>query len=321
MCDQQAGYANHKIILTGFSRGAHAARALTLLITDLGIIQPRGIHEFDTLFKDWIRYRGSENNPDTDARMREIRENPQRAEYIRYSVWVDTCAVFDTVGTMGTPWPWINPRVDQKLGFVSKRIGHVRKAYQAMALDEKRKDFPVNLWEEPTAGQQVRQCWFRGSHSDVGGGGNRFLSNLSLVWMISLIEADPELDILFDTRRLTNLLTMTLTPLALTDSHTGKYKVVGKDRRRPGEHPDTEQIHMSVHLLDSRLPSCKVLSHRWPDTPMPNEIRWYWQASAGQVWESEQEWPPNSMRPVNEERYDRYKSHEKHYLRIMGLVD
>ena len=43
--------------------------------------------------------------------------------------------------------------------------------YHALAIDEKRRDFPPCLWDEANAvpGQTIEQVWFAGSHSDVGG--------------------------------------------------------------------------------------------------------------------------------------------------------
>jgi uncharacterized protein (DUF2235 family) len=73
------------------------------------------------------------------------------------------------------------------LGFVftDVNIGHhlelpasVQHCFHAMALDEKRSSFEVTRVER---GYEV---WFRGVHSDVGGGnGNKGLNNISLRWM------------------------------------------------------------------------------------------------------------------------------------------
>ncbi len=74
------------------------------------------------------------------------------------------------------------------LGATDLNIGHhltlskksVKYACHALALDERRPSFlPTRLW----GGTEV---WFRGAHSDVGGGnGNRGLNDLTLHWMMS----------------------------------------------------------------------------------------------------------------------------------------
>ncbi|HVW04340.1 MAG TPA: DUF2235 domain-containing protein [Vicinamibacterales bacterium] len=74
------------------------------------------------------------------------------------------------------------------LGVTDLNIGHhltlpkanIRFVCHALALDERRPSFlPTRLW----GGTEV---WFRGAHSDVGGGnGNRGLNDVTLHWMMS----------------------------------------------------------------------------------------------------------------------------------------
>ena len=64
--------------------------------------------------------------------------------------------------------------------------------YQAVAIDEKRKKFPISLWDESKKddGQIIEQVWFAGVHSDVGGWyDERDLSDITLKWMIEKAEA------------------------------------------------------------------------------------------------------------------------------------
>ena len=63
----------------------------------------------------------------------------------------------------------------------------VANAYHAVSIDERRKDFPVSLWDESEvfAGQTIEQVWFAGVHSDVGGWfEERGLPNITLQWML-----------------------------------------------------------------------------------------------------------------------------------------
>jgi hypothetical protein len=54
-----------------------------------------------------------------------------------------------------------------------------------MAINEKRTFFPVLKWN---ANPKVRQVWFAGVHSDVGGGyKNKGLSDTALKWMIDSV--------------------------------------------------------------------------------------------------------------------------------------
>jgi hypothetical protein len=63
--------------------------------------------------------------------------------------------------------------------------GRVRHAYQALALDERRKPFAPSVWEaKPKDGQVVEQVWFAGVHSAVGGGNpDTGLSGVAFQWM------------------------------------------------------------------------------------------------------------------------------------------
>jgi hypothetical protein len=53
-----------------------------------------------------------------------------------------------------------------------------------MALDERRRDFPVTRWNSD---KRVEQVWFIGAHSDVGGGypaAESGLSDIAFDWML-----------------------------------------------------------------------------------------------------------------------------------------
>jgi len=63
----------------------------------------------------------------------------------------------------------------------------VKYGYHAVSLDERRKKFPVSLWQEEGVppDQTIEQTWFAGVHSDVGGWyEERGLSDTALVWML-----------------------------------------------------------------------------------------------------------------------------------------
>jgi len=88
--------------------------------------------------------------------------------------------VWETVLTLGRKR---NPR---HLGDrPSPRVEHAR---QALALDERRSDFRPHIWKErsaPPCEQSLRQRWFAGVHSNVGGGYvDDGLANEALKWML-----------------------------------------------------------------------------------------------------------------------------------------
>ena len=63
----------------------------------------------------------------------------------------------------------------------------MRYGYHAISADEKRKKFPVSLWDEgrKRSHQTIEQVWFPGGHSDVGGWyAETGLSDIALKWML-----------------------------------------------------------------------------------------------------------------------------------------
>jgi uncharacterized protein (DUF2235 family) len=102
-----------------------------------------------------------------------------------YPAGVDFLGVFDTVGALGVPgFHRLAPRFhDVQLS------SQVRRARHALAIDETRLKFAPTFWEAPdddaaTEDERVKQVWFEGAHSDVGGGYRETgLSDTSLLWM------------------------------------------------------------------------------------------------------------------------------------------
>jgi len=59
---------------------------------------------------------------------------------------------------------------------------NIEEIYHALSLDEKTKGFQPTLWQS----EAIKQCWFSGYHSDIGGGNPDVgLANITLVWMIA----------------------------------------------------------------------------------------------------------------------------------------
>lgn len=76
---------------------------------------------------------------------------------------------------------------------------HIEQAYQALALNEPRDDFDCTKFEQSEGGrlkkQVLKQCWFVGAHSDIGGGYEQHdLADLTLTWMAANISASISLN-------------------------------------------------------------------------------------------------------------------------------
>ena len=87
--------------------------------------------------------------------------------------------VWDIVGQFGAPGEHIN--AGHNLHFP----GNVEHCFHAMALDESRLLFPLTrLGKGRNTSAKLQEVWFRGVHSDIGGGnGNRGLNWIALNWM------------------------------------------------------------------------------------------------------------------------------------------
>ena len=87
--------------------------------------------------------------------------------------------LWDIVGEFGLPGRFVNAGHDLHMP------PNVARCYHAMALDERRLLFPLTRLHhgiDPTG--RIREVWFRGVHSDVGGGNaNRGLNWIALNWL------------------------------------------------------------------------------------------------------------------------------------------
>jgi uncharacterized protein (DUF2235 family) len=105
---------------------------------------------------------------------REIKDSGGRPVKIRF------LGLFDVVGSFGIPIN-LGPLKFQEynLGYETKLPANVEYCFHAMALDECRQTFRV------TRIKGAYEVWFRGSHSDVGGGnGNTGLNAITRCWML-----------------------------------------------------------------------------------------------------------------------------------------
>ena len=164
------------IFLFGFSRGAFTARSTAGLLRNSGLLRkPHAAR-----FKDALDlYRRPDAHPDSDEAQRFRQAYAQEVEIAFIGVW-------DTVGALGVPG-FRGLRFRKKLyAFHDVELsGRVRRGYQALALDERRKPFAPSIWEaKPKDGQVVEQVWFAGVHSAVGGGNrDTGLSGVAFLWM------------------------------------------------------------------------------------------------------------------------------------------
>lgn len=171
------------IYLFGFSRGAYTARSVAGMIANCGL--PTGSFTDNCVQQAFAAYRDPANRASILAGLGACGLGNANIQMI---------GVWDTVGSLGIPA--IFGGIDEaKYGFLDTTLHpDVRNAFQSLAIDEHRCEFPATLWTgSPSPGQTIEQVWFSGCHCDVGGGtlitgavdaGTR-LCDISMSWMVS----------------------------------------------------------------------------------------------------------------------------------------
>ena len=200
----------NKVFIFGFSRGSYAARRLAGLISHSGIpVKAKDVE------LGWQIY---------------LKQDVHSAQHLKekgkfFDINIEVLGVWDTVKT--TTDPDFN---DHKLPDC------VLSGYHAIAIDEKRKFFPVLKWNKDS---RVTQYWFAGVHSDVGGGYKESgLSDGTLKWMVDRAYTHG---LKFKKQSMDKL---KVDPLGmLHDSYTGIWKPFGTKKRSI---PADAIIHNSV---------------------------------------------------------------------------
>lgn len=165
------------VFLFGFSRGAFTARSLAGMIAVAGL----PTKNFDDALVEaaFNAYRNKDQRAQILAEL--------QAKYAMDDAKLTMVGVWDTVGSLGIPaiFGAVSPVV---FGFLDTGLHpDVLNAYQALAIDERRAEFPATLWTgTPNPNQTLDQVWFTGVHCDVGGGyPEHGLSDITFAWMLS----------------------------------------------------------------------------------------------------------------------------------------
>jgi uncharacterized protein (DUF2235 family) len=171
------------LYLFGFSRGAYTVRALCGLINNCGILK-RPVARL--ISEAWKIYKNPQAkfHPDGDG------AKEFRASHSHASRKVHFVGVWDTVGALGIPFS-VMGLFDSHDEFYDTKMGaNVSYARHALSIDEQREDFEPTVWT-PRTGVDLKQVWFAGVHSDIGGSyppdkhtGN-CAADIPLAWMLA----------------------------------------------------------------------------------------------------------------------------------------
>lgn len=165
-----------EIFIFGFSRGAFTARSLAGFVGSSGLLKRQRLGD---VAKAWNYYRtATERSPKGFC--------SSYGSECHEDVTVNFLGVWDTVGALGIPSSLLGTFVNDDYQFHNTRPSRsVKVARHALAIDEFRDEFVPTLWTgSQPEGSDIRQVWFAGAHSDVGGGYARSaLSDIPLHWM------------------------------------------------------------------------------------------------------------------------------------------
>ena len=212
--------AGDSVFLFGFSRGAYTARSLAGMIGAAGL--PTKNFTADMVNIAFDAYRAVDKNTRQQTLQKlancDMDSNPN----------IEMVGVWDTVGSLGIPSA-IGQVDPVAYGFLDTSLNpKIKHGYHALAIDERRAQFPPTLWSGPIAPTQtLEQVWFTGAHSDVGGGepsdgaGTTALSDITLCWMMDKASA---LGLQFDPA-VQNLYTCPISPEYALDVFHESWKI------------------------------------------------------------------------------------------------
>jgi hypothetical protein len=171
-----------EIVILGFSRGAYTARSLAGMLATVGLLTKVALVEERLPWAVHLYQATAMPSGAFGESVDEFKHDHCHAAKVTF------LGVFDTVGALGVPgFERETPR------FHNVQLSdQVLCARQALAIDETRLKFAPSLWEAPsevegppTEDPRVKQVWFEGAHSDVGGGyAETGLSDTALLWMV-----------------------------------------------------------------------------------------------------------------------------------------
>jgi uncharacterized protein (DUF2235 family) len=195
-----------RVFLIGFSRGAFTVRSLGGVLSLCGIPQrdfggksprdPKNKKGRLALVEEAVEKVYKHYGDDQKKRERIALGAAYRDRYDSISIegsdppFPYFIGVWDTVRALGIPGS--SDLVFWRHAFHDATLNpHVPYARQALSIDENRQIFAPEIWDESEetaeakARGRIKQVWFPGVHSDVGGGYRETgLSDLALEWMV-----------------------------------------------------------------------------------------------------------------------------------------
>jgi len=191
--------------------------------------------------------------------------------------------LWDVVGSFGLSFNNILHFQEINLGWEIDHVAScVQHCFHAMALDERREAFGVTRLNADHTLANVQELWFRGVHSDVGGGNrNTGRSNIALNWMLDrAVECGVPIDPL--KRKKPKYAQIDLA------AKISENKDIQRDERRrvlPGDaiHPTAEPVRLAVDESHTSTVFSE-LKYNWSGVMLEAGCTYRFIVSSGERW-------------------------------------
>ncbi len=180
--------AGDEVYLFGFSRGAAQVRALARFMDWVGGIPKKAdAYYIPVFYRNYLESRGEVSSFEVIKKINE--KKPRDPIKTIIPVPIQFLGVWDTVMALGSRIKKSGQNTstrERAFHVADSPAARVKVARQALAIDERRADFRPEIWKEPRSdSQSLKQAWFCGVHSNIGGGYQKDgLANEALHWML-----------------------------------------------------------------------------------------------------------------------------------------
>lgn len=191
-----------RIYVVGFSRGAYTSSALVGMLRTVGLLRPGAENLVPYALKLYAQSGNHGASKEAEQRFWEQRSefddtfgNPGFPD--RFAQQVEFLGLWDTVKSVG--WFNLKARFDQAHWPFTHKVPNVRHGRLALALQEKRRFYAAYRFDPAEVARpdrNLKELWFTGVHSDVGGyfRDDHSLSDIAFHWMVGEA-ADCGLDV------------------------------------------------------------------------------------------------------------------------------
>ena len=181
-----------EVFIFGFSRGAATARGVARFLEwNGGLPKKQDAYYLPRMFRAFVLSQGKEGRgkEEFDQINKERRDSDDLGPIAPLiDVPVKYIGLWDPVMALGTRFKakGATTSATSRSFYSGKTLpAPVRRARQALAIDEARFDFRPELWLDHHPDQKLEQRWFAGVHSNVGGGyTNDGLANIAFRWIL-----------------------------------------------------------------------------------------------------------------------------------------